>query len=46
VEILAETKKPLLVGLPFGHGDRNLALVHGARACIRNGKLQHLEGLW
>lgn len=46
VEILATTKKPLLGDLPFGHGDRNFALVHGARACIRDGRLYHLEGLW
>ncbi|MFO7155916.1 MAG: LD-carboxypeptidase [Pseudomonadota bacterium] len=45
-EILAELGRPLLAGLPFGHGARNLALVHGARARLRDGALFHLEGLW
>jgi len=45
-EILAGLGKPLVAGLPFGHGARNLALVHGARARLRDGALFHLEGLW
>lgn len=45
-EILRELGKPMIVDLPFGHGERNLALPHGARARIRNGALHFLEGIW
>lgn len=45
-EILCELGKPMIVDLPFGHGERNLALPHGAPARIEGGALHFLEGIW
>lgn len=45
-EILGALAKPLIVDLPFGHGETNLALPHGARARIQGGRLHLLEGIW
>lgn len=45
-EILGELGKPMLSRLPFGHGERNFALPHGARARIQGGSLHFLEGIW
>lgn len=45
-ELLAGLGLPLLADLPVGHGDRNLALPHGALASIEGDELCFLEGVW
>jgi muramoyltetrapeptide carboxypeptidase len=45
-ERLGQLRKPVLAGLPVGHGERNLALPHGARVRLDAdaGTLEFLEG--
>ncbi|AKU92489.1 S66 peptidase family protein [Vulgatibacter incomptus] len=44
-ELAASSGKPVISGLPIGHGDVNLAVPLGAMAEIRDGSLRFEEGL-
>ncbi|MBI5518186.1 MAG: LD-carboxypeptidase [Deltaproteobacteria bacterium] len=44
-EGLSSQGVPVYAGAPFGHGDVNLAWVHGARVSLRDGAVRFREGL-